>query len=138
MISAEEARRRAALFVARIKAGEEPMPEPMAVTLANGPTVAGYAGGVLGRVPRSARGAGKLERATLLAAVEGRLGGFLFGAGRQRRRCPACGGDTLELKLTRYGPFVGCADFPALPAPNLVIDGALPHNSLKQHTYIAL
>ena len=40
VITAEEARRRAALIVARIKAGEEPVPEPMAVKLANGPTVA--------------------------------------------------------------------------------------------------
>ena len=39
VITAEEARRRAALIVARIKAGEEPVPEPMAVKLANGPTV---------------------------------------------------------------------------------------------------
>ena len=57
--------------------------------------------------------AGALERATVLAAAEGRLGAFLFGAGPARRRCPACGGDTLALKLSRYGPFVGCADFPA-------------------------
>ena len=43
VITAEEARRRAALIVARIKAGEEPVPEPMAVKLANGPTVADLA-----------------------------------------------------------------------------------------------
>ena len=40
VITAEEARRRAALIIARIKAGEEPVPEPMAVKLAEGPTVA--------------------------------------------------------------------------------------------------
>ena len=40
VITAEEASRRAALIVARIKAGEEPIPEPMAVTEAKGPTVA--------------------------------------------------------------------------------------------------
>ena len=39
VITPEEASRRAALIVARIKAGEEPIPEPMAVKLANGPTV---------------------------------------------------------------------------------------------------
>ena len=39
VITPEEARRRAALIVARIKAGEEPIPEPMAVTEAKGPTV---------------------------------------------------------------------------------------------------
>ena len=58
-------------------------------------------------------GAGTLERADVLAAVEDRLGGFLFGAGPQRRRCPSCGRDTLALKLSRYGPFVGCGDYPA-------------------------
>ena len=38
ILTAEEARRRAALMIARIKAGEEPVPEPMA-KLAGGPTV---------------------------------------------------------------------------------------------------
>ena len=40
VLTAEEARRRAALIVARIKAGEEPVAEPMAVKLAEGPTIA--------------------------------------------------------------------------------------------------
>ena len=44
VLTAEEARRRAALIIARIKAGEEPVPEPMAVKLAEGPTVAEIAG----------------------------------------------------------------------------------------------
>ena len=39
VISADQARRRAALIIARIKAGEEPVPEPQARKLA-GPTVA--------------------------------------------------------------------------------------------------
>ena len=39
VITPEEARRRAALIIARIKAGEDPFPEPMAVKLADGPTV---------------------------------------------------------------------------------------------------
>ena len=39
VLTAEEARRRAALIIARIKAGEEPVPEPMALRLADGPTV---------------------------------------------------------------------------------------------------
>ncbi len=39
ILTAEEARRRAALIVARIKAGEEPVPEPPALALADGPTV---------------------------------------------------------------------------------------------------
>ena len=50
VITAEEARRRAALMVARIKAGEEPVPEPMAVKLANGPTVADLAAVYLDQV----------------------------------------------------------------------------------------
>ena len=57
--------------------------------------------------------AGALERATVLTAVEERLDGFLFGAGAGRRRCPACPDGKLELRLSRYGPFVGCADYPA-------------------------
>ena len=39
IVTAEEARRRAALIIARIKAGEEPASEPLAVTLAESPTV---------------------------------------------------------------------------------------------------
>ena len=49
------------------------------------------------------------------AAVEDRLDGFLFGADGAapgRRRCPACGQESLELKLSRYGPFVGCTRYP--------------------------
>ena len=59
--------------------------------------------------------AGGLTRRTVRTAVEARLDGFLFGpdgTDPKRRRCPACGGDTLELKLSRYGPFVGCAEYP--------------------------
>ena len=40
VLTAEEARRRAVLIIARIKAGEEPVPEPMAVKLAEGPKIA--------------------------------------------------------------------------------------------------
>ena len=39
VITAEEARRRAAMIVARIKAGEDPVPDPMAARAAAGPTV---------------------------------------------------------------------------------------------------
>ena len=39
----EEARRRAALIMSRIKAGEEPVPEPLSAKLAKGPTVADLA-----------------------------------------------------------------------------------------------
>ena len=43
VIAPEEARRRAGLILLRIKAGEEPVPEPLAATLAGGPTVADLA-----------------------------------------------------------------------------------------------
>ena len=39
VITPEEARRRAGLILLRIKAGQEPVPEPLAATLASGPTV---------------------------------------------------------------------------------------------------
>ena len=39
VITAEEARRRAALVISRIKAGKDPVAEPLAVKLAEGPTV---------------------------------------------------------------------------------------------------
>ena len=47
VITPEEARRRAALIIARIKAGEEPVPEPLVAKLAKGPTVADLATGYL-------------------------------------------------------------------------------------------
>ena len=40
VLTAQEARRRAALVIARIMAGEDPVAEPLAVKLAEGPTVA--------------------------------------------------------------------------------------------------
>ena len=40
VLHAEQARRRAALIIARIKAGEDPVPLPLAARLAGGPTVA--------------------------------------------------------------------------------------------------
>ena len=43
VITPEEARRRAGLILLRIKAGQEPVPEPLAATLAGGPTVADLA-----------------------------------------------------------------------------------------------
>ena len=61
--------------------------------------------------------AGGLTRKTVRAAIEDRLDAYLFGpdgAEPMRRRCPACGGDTLELKLSRYGPFPD-----AKPGPEL-------------------
>ena len=39
VLNAEEAKRRAALIIARVKAGEDPVPEPLAAKLAQGPRV---------------------------------------------------------------------------------------------------
>ena len=55
----------------------------------------------------------RLERKAVRAALEDRLAGFAFGTGRVDRRCPACGREALELKLSRHGPFVGCGEYPA-------------------------
>ena len=58
--------------------------------------------------------AGGLTRRTVRNAVQARLDPLLFGsdaADPARRRCPACGTESLELKLSRYGPFVGCTDW---------------------------
>ena len=54
--------------------------------------------------------AGALTRGAVREAVEERLAGLLFGA--RDRRCPACRAGRLELRLSRYGPFVGCAHYP--------------------------
>ncbi len=59
--------------------------------------------------------AGSLTRKTVRGAVQDRLDTFLFGSDVKdpaRRRCPECGRESLELKLSRYGPFVGCAEHP--------------------------
>ena len=69
--------------------------------------------------------AGGLERATVLAAVEARLDGFLFGAAPvsadpvspDRRRCPVCGSGELELRLGRYGPLHRLRRLPGLRLP---------------------
>ena len=55
--------------------------------------------------------AGALKRGAVREAVEERLAGLLFAEGEDGS-CPACGSGRLELRLSRYGPFVGCADYP--------------------------
>ena len=54
----------------------------------------------------------------LLAPLEGVTARCMFGGGglsleAVRRRCPSCGKGELALRLSRYGPFVGCAHYPA-------------------------
>ena len=76
VITAEEARRRAALIVARIKAGEEPIPKPMAAKLTNGPTVAGLAAVYLDEVAdvRMKRATARACRGTVENHILPRLG----------------------------------------------------------------
>ena len=50
----------------------------------------------------------------VLNALDATLGQHLFPAedGSEDRRCPSCEDGRLGLKLGRYGPFVGCANYP--------------------------
>ncbi len=50
----------------------------------------------------------------VLDALDATLGLHLFPAedGSEDRRCPSCEDGRLGLKLGRYGPFVGCANYP--------------------------
>ena len=50
----------------------------------------------------------------VLDALDATLGQHLFPAadGSEDRRCPSCEDGRLGLKLGRYGPFVGCANYP--------------------------
>ena len=73
----------------------------------------GMLGGFWSGFHEALEGVGALERASVIAAIEGALAGFIYGAGEDARRCPACGEGRLELKASRYGLFVGCARWPA-------------------------
>ena len=73
----------------------------------------GMLGGFWSGFHEALEGVGALERARVIAAIEGALAGFIYGAGEDARRCPACGEGRLELKASRYGLFVGCARWPA-------------------------
>ena len=57
--------------------------------------------------------AGGLKRDEVRAAVERALEAWLFGREGKQRSCPTCAGGRLELRFGRYGPFVGCARYPA-------------------------
>ena len=67
VISADEASRRAARIVNRIKAGEDPVPEPLPARLAGGPAAADlaarYMGGACGGVLQGVYGSGHPEAA---------------------------------------------------------------------------
>ena len=56
----------------------------------------------------------RLRVKQVLDALDETLGIHLFPAedGGEDRRCPSCEDGRLGLKLGRYGPFVGCANYP--------------------------
>ncbi len=38
--------------------------------------------------------------------------GFLFGENEDARKCPSCNDGVLGLKISRFGPFIGCSNYP--------------------------
>ena len=67
----------------------------------------------------------ELRVAQVLDALDETLGRHLFPAedGGEDRRCPACEGGRLGLKLGRYGPFIGCANYPECRHTRPLADG---------------
>jgi len=56
-----------------------------------------------------------LKVSDVLKALDEELGRHFFpddGSGRDVRRCPACEGGKLSLKLGRFGAFIGCSNYP--------------------------
>jgi DNA topoisomerase-1 len=57
----------------------------------------------------------RLERQAVLSALDEALAPTLFKPGENGadpRACPACADGTLSLKLSRFGPFIGCSNYP--------------------------
>ena len=57
----------------------------------------------------------ELRVSDVLDALDGILGPHIFaddGSGKDRRKCPSCDGGRLNLKLGKFGAFVGCANYP--------------------------
>ncbi|MDE0050551.1 MAG: type I DNA topoisomerase [Rhodospirillales bacterium] len=61
----------------------------------------------------------------VLDALDETLGRHLFPAeeGGEDRRCPKCADGRLGLKLGRYGPFVGCSNYPECRFTRPLADG---------------
>ena len=61
----------------------------------------------------------------VLDALDATLGRHLFPAedGGEERRCPSCDDGRLGLRLGRYGPFVGCANYPECRYTRPLADG---------------
>jgi DNA topoisomerase-1 len=58
---------------------------------------------------------GELRISQVLDALDAALGGHLFQPkpdGSDPRACPVCGTGRLGLKSSRYGPFIGCSNYP--------------------------
>jgi len=56
-----------------------------------------------------------LKVGDVLKSLDEELGRHFFpddGSGRDPRRCPACEGGKLSLKLGRFGAFIGCSNYP--------------------------
>jgi DNA topoisomerase-1 len=56
-----------------------------------------------------------LQRAAVLTALDEALAPKLYpadGNGTNPRQCPLCGAGTLSLKLSKFGPFIGCSNYP--------------------------
>ena len=56
-----------------------------------------------------------LRVSDVLEALDGILGPHIFaddGSGKDRRACPSCDDGRLNLKLGKFGAFVGCANYP--------------------------
>ncbi len=80
---------------------------------------------------------------SLRETVKDRLDGFLFGRDRTdpaRQRCPACGRDSLEFKLSRYGPFVSFAEYPDCGCRRSlgVVEEASFHRKVPVDTHVGL
>jgi DNA topoisomerase-1 len=59
--------------------------------------------------------AGELRISQVLDALDEALGNHLFPVkpdGSDPRACPACGTGRLGLKSSKYGPFIGCSNYP--------------------------
>ena len=67
----------------------------------------------------------ELRVAQVLDALDETLGRHLFPAedGGEERRCPSCNDGRLGLRLGRYGPFVGCANYPECRYTRPLADG---------------
>ena len=75
----------------------------------------GVLGSFWGTFEEALEAAGGLKRDDVRAAVERTLERYLFApapGSPVERACPSCSDGRLRLKFGRYGPFVGCSNYP--------------------------